>query len=84
MDHFTVSTVWGNNSIFINWRISDPVLHQVLDSVLVMVSSECPTGIQPTQTQTFNVMASQGNFVNATGLGILINIGIMGIIIGII
>ena len=69
LDHFSVGIVMGRNYIITNWETTDPILQQEIRSVQVMVSSECPTGIQPTQTQAFNVMASQTNSVNASGLG---------------
>ena len=69
VDNFAVTAVRGNSYIIINWGTSHPVLRQETRSIQVVVSSECPTGIQPIQTQVYNVMARQQNSINASRLG---------------
>ena len=68
-DSFSFNTETGSNYITIHWRINDLVLQRELNFVRVAVYSGCQGGLQPTQIQSFNVAANQGNSVNITSLG---------------
>lgn len=65
---FVVSVNSGADSTVVSWRGSDT--QQQLRSVVVTVSSECPTGVMPLQRQVFTVTPDQGNSVNLMPFGI--------------
>ena len=72
LDSYVVSTVADGSSIIVSWTSDDPLFQQQLQSVQVMVTSICLTGIGVAQIQTFTVTPSEGNSANVTGLGIIV------------
>lgn len=65
-----VNTLVDSNFIFIFWTVENrPLLHQQVQIVQVTVTSKCLTGAGVARTQFFNVIPSEGNSINITGLG---------------
>ena len=59
----------GINNIEVIWRSRSAIVQQEIRSVQVTVTSECPTGIVPSQTQVFTLTPDEGTSVNIRGLG---------------
>ncbi len=69
LDSYAVSTVVHSDSIIVSWTSDDSFFQQQLQSVEVMVTSNCLTGTGVAQIQHFTVIPSEGNSINITGLG---------------
>lgn len=69
---FVVSVYNGANNIVVTWRSRSTGFQ--FQSVQVMVTSECLTGIVVPQTQVFTVTPDVGSSVNARGLGKYLNV----------
>ena len=70
LDPYTASTVVDTDSIRVSWRRSnDPLVELQLQSVLVVVTSDCLTGIVPPTTQNFTITSDVGNSLDVTEIG---------------
>lgn len=67
-----ISVSTGRNSdIIVRWTSRNPTILEQLQSVQVTVTSACPTGIVPPQTQVFTVTPADGSSVAIMELGTL-------------
>ena len=57
------------DNIEVTWRSRSAIIQQELGPVQVTVTSECPTGVVPPQTQVFTVTPDEGNSATIRELG---------------
>lgn len=77
---FEVTVTSSADNMLVTWKSRNAIVQQQLQSVEVILMSECATGIMPPQTQVFNV--TEGNLVTASRLGTLCIIIMHAVCIG--